>query len=45
LDGLLVGRFSILEAERHGRVAVDAVRRYECHFILVIDLQGYMVIA
>jgi hypothetical protein len=45
LDGLLVGRSSILKAEGHGRVAVDAVWRYELCLILVRDLQGYLVIA
>jgi hypothetical protein len=45
LDGLLVGRSSVLEAECHGRVAVDAVRRYEHRLILVRYLQGYLVIA
>jgi hypothetical protein len=45
LDGLLVGRSSVLEAEGHGRVAVDVVRHYERRLILVRDLQGYLVIA
>jgi hypothetical protein len=44
LDGLLVGHSSILEAERHGRVALDAMRRYERRVVLVRDLQGYLVI-
>jgi hypothetical protein len=38
LDGLLVGHSSVLEAESHGRVAVDVVRRYERCLILVRDL-------
>jgi hypothetical protein len=41
LDSLLVGRYCVIETERQGRVAVDAVRRYECHLTLVRDLQGY----
>jgi hypothetical protein len=45
LDGLLLGRSSILEAESHGRVAIDVVRCYEHRLILVRDLQGYLVIA
>jgi hypothetical protein len=45
LDGLLVGRSNVLEAEGHGCVAVDAMRRYECRLILGRDLQGYLVIA
>jgi hypothetical protein len=45
LDGLLIGRSSVLEAESHGCVAVDAVRRYERRLILVRDLQRYLVIA
>jgi hypothetical protein len=44
LDGLLVGRSSVLEAEGHGRVA-DVVLCYERCLILVRDLQGYLVIA
>jgi hypothetical protein len=44
-DGLLVGHSSVLEAEGHGCVAVDFVRRYERRLILVGDLQGYLVIA
>jgi hypothetical protein len=45
LDGLLVNRSSVLEAESQGHVAVDAVRRYERRVFLVRDLQGYLVIA
>jgi hypothetical protein len=45
LDGLLVGRSSVLEAESHGRIAVDVMQRYERRLILVRDLQGYLVIA
>jgi hypothetical protein len=45
LDGLLVGRFSVLEAECHGSVVVNVVQCYERCFILVTELQGYLVIA
>jgi hypothetical protein len=45
LAGLLVGRSSVLEAEGHGRVAIDVVWCYERRLILVRDLQGYLVIA
>jgi hypothetical protein len=32
-------------AKSHGRVAVDVMRHYERHLILVRYLQGYLVIA
>jgi hypothetical protein len=38
LEGLLVGRYNVLEVERHCRVAVDTVWCYECYFVLVRDL-------
>jgi hypothetical protein len=45
LDGLLVGRSSVLKAQSHGHVAVDVVRCYERRLVLVRDLQGYLMVA
>jgi hypothetical protein len=45
LDGILVGRSSVLEAKGYGCVVVDVVRRYERRLVLVRVLQGYLVIA
>jgi hypothetical protein len=44
LDGRLVGRSSVPEDKHHGSVAVDVVRCYERRFVLIRDLQGYLVI-
>ena len=44
LDGLLVGCAGILEAERHGVVAVGPEGSDEGGFLLIRLLEGYLVI-
>jgi hypothetical protein len=41
---LLVGGTSVFQAKDHNLIAVDVVRRYERHSVLVVKIQGYLVI-
>jgi hypothetical protein len=45
LDGSLIGHPSVLEHERHGRVAVGVEGRNERHLNLVFLPQGDLMIA
>ena len=44
LNGLLVGRASVLEAERHGVVAVGPEGGDEGRLLLIRLLEGYLVV-
>jgi hypothetical protein len=44
LDRFLLCCSSVFQAKGHDLVAVDAVRSYECCFIFVVRVQGYLVI-
>jgi hypothetical protein len=44
LDCLLVCCSSVFQAKGHDLVAIDVVGRYECCFIFIVRMQGYLMV-
>jgi hypothetical protein len=42
---LLIGSTGVFQAKGHDLISLDAIWRYECHVVLVIRIQGYLVIS
>jgi hypothetical protein len=44
LNCLLVCCSSVFQAKGHDLVAIDAMRSYECCFVFIVRMQGYLMI-